>query len=314
VKNVSKLFTNFFGIIAVSAIMVCAFAACSDGGGGSDNEGPVNITVPRVEDLPEFPEGTRPATTISEVNSILSALAFSRTYDFVHERISETIDDIAGYRNNYSFTDKEDYDKKIKVSASLKSNVSMSRNFEDLFTFIYEYGADPMYYTNTFTTGDYYRVSGESKKKGILTQNITYGSVTIAAKSIFGEQRNSSENVQITKRGSVITGEANVNISENYQQALGFTVTASGKSVKIILDLKTTATASGNNTQFYWLLEGVWEDLPASVTAEVKYSGSLKVYGENNELLKTLPITSFAACEQALETLGIPPNFSILME
>jgi len=311
VKKASTFFTNLFGIIAVLAIMVCAFTACSDGGGSSDNETSVNITVPRVGDLPEFPLGTHPATTREEAESIISDLYYSRALKFIHYNINETVGHFGGNRYTYSFTN-DDRDNKIKVSASLKANVNMSESFKEFFSS--DYGVESLYWS-AFTTSDYVKVSGGvSKVKGILTQNYNRSDVSIAAKSILGKQRNFSENVQITQNGLGRTGKANVNFSENYQNASGFTVTASGNSVKIILDLKTTATASGNNTPFYWLWDEVWEHLPPSVTAAVKYSGSLKIFGEGNQLLIEVPITNYASCEQVLDTIGLPCDFCMLME
>jgi len=327
-KNTSKLFTNLFGIIAALAIIVYFFTACSDGGGGGDGSGggSTGITVPKVGELPAFPAGSNPATA-SNVDSILSALAHTRVLDSVYETIEEVVYDDAHHDDNYRFPDQEDHDKTVKVSASKETNERMSKNFKDFYSYLNYDDDDDAHdhsgiYGIRFTTSDYDKISEKSWKKGKTTKDISQGSVVIVEGATIEEQDNFSGSLQVTIPGYINppylppdasrpTVKANGNYSEKFQHASGYTVTTSEGSVKIILDLTIKASEDEKNADLF--REGGGgagygePELPNYPAPTVKYSGSLKVYGENNALLETVSvmINDYRTYAKALGTIGI---------
>ena len=299
-----KQVTFLVAALMVFAITLTAFfAGCGGGDSGSGgNNGSISITVPKVGDLPKIPEDANPAETVEDVDSILRALAQSSILRRIPGRMEEVIYDNTDHSREdryFFFTDKKDDDKTVIVSASGKRSYEISDNYRDY----YFYGR---YDDVRLTTSDYYRYSSESTMKGKtiddITKDITEENVTIIAGCTIGEQHNESENVSVTKAGTRENARGNYSGFYKSQYALGFTVKTSLGSVKVIVDLTYNASVSGSNA----LLDDV-----GSLMGEVymgraveQYSGSLKVYGKDDALLRTVLVTNRETFSQVQNLIG----------
>jgi len=312
-----KQVTFLVAALMVFAITLTAFFAGCGGGdsGGGGNNGSTSITVPKVEDLPAFPAGASPATTDTDEDSILAilaALAQSGAIQSVYECMNSVVDKYGNsdyYGKGFAFTDKKDDNNTIIVSASDKRSYKVTDN--------YHYG---WYNDKGFTTNDYERYSSESTREGKLIQDITRditrdieedeediediteGNVTIFAGCMIGERHDESEDVSVTKAGTIENARVRYSASDESQYALGFTVKTSLGSVKIILDVTYIGSISGSNA---------FVDDVGSLLYEMermgirRYSGSLNVYGKDDTLLKTVSITNEEKFRQVQDLIGI---------
>jgi hypothetical protein len=279
---------------AITLTVFCA-AGCSsddDSGGGT----PSGITVLKVGNLPEFPATASPATD-GNVGSILAMLAQSRVTRSINSSINEVISDYRYSDDDYSykFTDLENDDQTVKVSASRKkSEKTSSQYFEN-------YGG-AYYLGEMFKTSDYYRGSSESKRKGQVTKNITSGNVTIVAGSKIESLNSYSRDISVTKAGLLMEAQGKINGSGKEQGICGFTVVTSAGSIKVILDQTYTRSISASNLSLYEILaeEGRFNEHIVG-----KYSGSLKIYGKNNALLKTVTVNSFETLKEVQKMVGL---------
>jgi len=146
-----------------------------------------------------------------------------------------------------------------------------------------------------FTTSDYVQMSRERKMKGKVTGDIKGGDVTIATGSTIETQESTSENISVTTGGYITEAKVKVSASGKQQSSYGFTVTTPSGSAKVILDLTMAGSFSESNIPLSDMKEPRYP---------INYSGSLKVYGEDNKLLKTVTVNNEATYNQVLKMIG----------
>ena len=277
--------------LMVLTIALTAFFMAGCGNGDDDDSSGSgtlpDITAPRIGDLPAFPTDANPAETEAAADSILTELKQSYLIVNVYDRVLEVIRDSRS-GNNYNLKDLEDDEKTVKISASKKITAKESEGFKKIEDYDYDYDT-------LLNTNDYIRYSIESKIKGKVTTAITSENVIIVAGSTIEEQMSGSQNISVTTGGTIKEAKGKENTFLKFQQISGFTVTTPLGSVKIILDLTSTQSLSISNISIFDIFHTEFN---------MDYSGSLKVYGKDNVLLKTVPVTDKATYQQAQRLIG----------
>jgi len=280
--------------LMVLTIALTAFFAAGCGGGDDDSGGggtSSSVTVPKVGDLPAFPAGVNPAETEAAADSILAELEQSGLYRDVYDRMQEVVRDSRS-GNNYNLKDLEDDSNTVKVNASSKITAKQSEGFAEKL----DIEDGQVHYGASFNTNEYARYSMESKMKGKVMTDITSGNVTIAAGSTIEEQTSVSQDISVTKAGTIMEAKGKENASMKSQQISGFTLTTPLGDVKIISDLTRIRSHSVSNITIF--------DLIYNTEINENYTGSLKVYGKDNALLKTVTVTDYATYQQAQKLIG----------
>ena len=309
-----KKFCKLLGIAAIVMVMGFSMIACDDGSVTGDN----NDTGININNLPEFPSSSTPAGTKTVAETILAELKLSSVLDSIQEEIEEVVDENRPKRGTFSFSNRSLPNGFVKVSAGateneintggfipLSDNQKAIHDIEDAL-----YNTDPLDYTEfvrlnderrhleearegiQFTTGNRENWTYHENQRGELTKAKTEGGATVAQGSIYEMKYTESVNSTVTTAGYFETFRINITYSVKEQTTAALTVTTSSGSVKIILDMTAEWGGTGNNTDFSWE-NGTW-------TETEKYSGSLKVYGENNALLIDRQIVDRESLNEAL--------------
>ncbi|MCL2211928.1 MAG: hypothetical protein FWB95_08410 [Treponema sp.] len=318
-KNVCKL----FGIIAVIAVIGFSMTACKD---EPDTPDTPTETVVTVDTLPAFPTDSTPAGTKDAAEAILADLMETSILSSIWDEIDEVVDANKPKNGNFSFTNKSLHDGHVKVNASLTFNETNTGGFETLAAIEKEKNElfdewDELYESNPsdpklqeindeiailqneinaiqFAAGNKANFSYNQNYKGELIKAITVGSVTVAQGSIREMKYSGGSNTTVTEVGALEEFRANFNSSGKQQIIMGLTVTTSSGSVKIILDMNSEDSNTGNNVKLYG------DDENDTYTETEIYSGSLKVYGSNNTLLIDHKITDETSYWEVYDIIG----------
>jgi len=303
-RNLSK----FLGIIALAAVIVFGMAACDDGSDGGES-GP---RVPSVTSLPDFPSDSTPAASKQAAELVLAEMRETHALyqlreeisDFVWEYLEERFgDDWDNYK--YSFENQLNPEANIKVSASgsnsetatggFKKLNELHENFEgdiwddweDDYSEEYKAELDKI----RFAVNDREKYTGSERTKAEVTADKLIETVTIVKGSTFEEVESGSEEETVTKACTYETLDYNYNYSGGGKEqiVLGCTVTTSSGSIKIILGVTMEESYSYKNGES---------------KEKEKYSGSLKIYGANNEVLINHPINNWRDYDKAAKMIG----------
>jgi len=295
IKKFGNLIRVSLGIIALVAVIMVSMSACDDGsGGGTNNNGGSGLTVPDINSLPDFPAASTPAATKASAETILTELRQSYVLDNLEEEIWDvTRENRTG--NNYSFTNKSSPYGNVKVTASGTENVTatgglnilldIEKSIENLYN-DYDYDWDAIKRLEEqrdniqFARNDKSSGTGTVKSKGEVTRAMTNSDVTIAQGSIFEGQETVSTNITVATAGTYETFRISGTRKEKGQAVKAFTVTTPGGSVKIVINCTLEYSVSANN-----ILYADDYDYTIEVTETKKYSGFVKVYGDNNAVL-----------------------------
>jgi len=302
------------------------------GGGGGGDENGTGIKAPDVGELPEFPPGSNPATTRADAEAVLRELRQSPILDSIRDEIWEVyyeqpeIDDYDYdyHYSNFSFSNRSLPNGYVKVSANrtqnetntggFKTRADIDKTIYEIYNTIYEleenYPIDWDEIENLeeeldrliderdniqFAVGDRYNWTSDENIKGEVTRAKKEDGVTISQGSIFELPYGYYHNEAISRAGTYTTARFYTS-SEKYQDIRAFTVTTANGSIKIILDMTTEAIETGN-----------YEDNTYTYTVTETYSGSLKVYGNNNALLIDYPVKDWESWEMAEYMLSYDP-------
>jgi len=295
-KNTIKV----LGIIALAAIIGFSMIACKD---GDDGDGGV-INVPNVTDLPDFPAGSTPAASEATAKQILAVLKQSNVFGQLGEEAYDCIDNLRGDDHryeNYSFSNKSFTNEKLKLSASGNGNDTMTGGFKEMDDLYKNF--DGNYNDRNaaealiqFNVGDKDVYSYREWIKGEVTSAKTISGVTFASGSIFETSVSESGDMTVSTAGTSETMRINGSFSEKDQTVIGCTVSTTSGSIKIILDITGEESATGKNTN--------WNFSIGDVNDSEKYSGSLKVYGNNNALLIEQPVNNLSDYNKVEEMIG----------
>lgn len=301
-KNTFK----FLGIIALVVMMGFSMTACDT----SDSDGDDNTTlnVPKVSDLPAFPENSNPAQTAAQVDAILEDIKQSGIMEEFREEINNVVHESVAEKDEYGdyiwpdeHNIKDMVGNNVIVSSSGKTGEKYSNNAEKLM--IMDYKDMKEILAMNLTTKDYSRGFDDYVTKGKATKDIRYRNVTIANGSTFEIKERENYEMLVTKGGTVLEAKVKLTEVDEIQYAGGFTVTTSNGSVKIVLDITATWNATANNVSIMDLFDN--EDYYSLYNENEKYSGFLKVYGKDNALLKEVKVTNEETFGDAAELVGI---------
>ena len=305
-RNLSK----FLGIIALAAVIVFGMAACDDGSDKGDEPG---LRVPSVTALPEFSSGSTPATSKQAAELVLAemreTLALYELRDEINEFVWEYIEERFGDDDwsKYSFDNQPIPGANIKVSASDSESESVTGGYKKLDElrnkFEKDYGEDWNNEQDTyekyvaerdkiqFAAKDREKYTYQGRRKGEVTADKLIDTVTIVKGSTLERFWNDSEEETVTKACTYKTLDENYSGSGSgkEQTVIGCTVTTSIGSIKIVLGLTEEWSYSYKSGE---------------ETEKEKYSGSLKIYGANNEVLINHPINSWRDYDKAAVMIG----------
>jgi hypothetical protein len=312
---------NAIKLIGIALIAVIGFSmtACptdgGDGGGGS-----TNANVPGVNQLPDFPAGSTPATTKADAEAALAKLRQSTVMESLDDEAYDVLDEYrenSGNSNNYSFIDKSLPNGYVKVSYSVTGNTPRTGGFKayyDLQDTINALELEDDYMGNydeirrleeeqdaiQFANNDKDSSTYAYNQKAEVTRDKTEDGVTIAKGSMREFQDNISYNITVVTPGTLGTVRISGQQSIKQQAVKAYTITTSSGSVKIIFDVTMDFSYSVKNI--------LWgnndDDESGTSTMTSKYSGSLKVYGKNNALLIDHRINNNASYEMAMYMIG----------
>ena len=304
---------NFFGIIALAAVIVFSMAACGD---GSDNDsGSPSVKTPSLSGLPNFPSSSSPAASKSVAEQVLEDLQNSLALREVRRDIEDYIDDYVydeldgDWDKNFSFSNKAIPGAKLKLTASQKSSESLTGGFKALSNLSldpddfddwedYEDAYDALWTQINFSSNDKSKVPYQVKSKGEITSDKTIGNVTIASGSTFESLETGEYSGSVTKPGTTVTALFNLSYSVKDELAIGCTVTTPSGSVKIILSVSISYKGWKKDCTIIDWITG------PHYSGTDEYSGSLKVYGENNALLINHPVNKWDDYKTALTMIG----------
>jgi hypothetical protein len=292
------------GILSLALVFGFFFTSC--GGDDDDNPPPSvsGLTPPPVDKLPAIPTddgngGTIDAVTdTDDVDRLLSMISTSSIRNFIERAVQQAVDKFADPNNSgsYSFTNKfADYDNNsdaFTFTAERTSNSVLQISASELWTS-----------SGSPTAGNSHLQSVQNVKKVKLLSNIPKSTIEIISGSTYGFERKSPVNVTISSDNKV-TGSGSLTTV----YAVGFTVTTTdNKAAKIILDAKKDISATFENIDLSdistpdGISMNMVDESIDGVTKSSTYSGSLKVYGaDNNTPVKTINITDEDTYDKAL--------------
>jgi hypothetical protein len=256
---------KLLGLLSVLLIAGMMFAACSDGGGdGDEDNGPSPGSLPS---LPANDPSIAYVSTEAEARALLTTALRSilRSVDNMVEDLIE--DKISFTANGGSWNITNDTSiSGVKVSSkgSFTESDFMDDDWEPSKG---ENGRDS---SSNDTTVE---LTGNKEASGF----VIYSGSRVEQK----EQYSVSYNVtDISSSGLTIRMSG----SNDETTAYAMTVSSGGKGGKIILNARQSATLPDSSYTFT-----SYDDFP---DVPVKYSGSLTVYGEDDEELYKLPIAN----------------------
>jgi hypothetical protein len=274
-KNV--LLTGLIGALLIAGMML---TAC----GGDDDPG--GLPVPGPDDLPALPtdSGIAPVSTQAEATALLGSFtsgvaSLRRQVENLAEQNGDETETETSYR--YVWDIKDD----TSISGlKINSNGSVVEKWM---------GDDDIPKAN-----DYTEASDDSNTTIEFIGDKSVSGGTIYEGSRTAEKVAEFERVTFKKVDMLsMSGTINVNASVNESYAYGLTVSYNGKSGKIILD----ATLAGSlNKDIDIFSEDDYPDMAITLT----YSGSLVVYGADNEEVYREDITDKDEFEDVFKYFG----------
>jgi|GEM_PF-2577967 len=299
-----KNFCKLFGIIAIIAVIGFTMTACNDGGKDDEKDGDNKENgdngVITVSQLPEFPSGSNPAVTKEAAQAVLAELKENQSLDsIIRDGINEVIDEYSSEysdeKGNTSFSNKSSKDGSVKV-------ISFSQIYDETtctggFETIKGYWGTEDYKNVQFAVGDKGIWSNNLNIKGEFSNNKTEDGITIVKGSIYEYKFSDNNSRTVTTAGTYNNCKVDRTESEKYYEIFAFTVITSKGSVKVIIDWNCEWSRIGKDVGYFFSEDDVY-------TETVKYSGSLKVYGNNNTLLIECEITNEESFFEAWEMIG----------
>ncbi|MDR0450680.1 MAG: hypothetical protein LBH26_05395 [Treponema sp.] len=262
--------TEFFGFLLIAGMI---FTACPMDSGGDGGR-------PKPEDLPELPDGINYVASQTEAMALLNELrpGFSAIGNQVEDLIKtagkETAD---GYSwkiaNDTSISD-------LYINSEGRPRLeSQPANFMDAG--YVPQGGD--YVKNSFTMNTTVEFTAD---------RTTSGAVVYKGSSARVGQLSSSR-VELKETEALISIALTLGISDNKSEFYSLTASHNQKGGKIILETDARGSLNADLT-----IDLPWDgNMPE---LELARSGSLKVFGADNELLYELPITDITSYERAL--------------
>jgi hypothetical protein len=278
-------------VLMVAGILLAAglvFTACSsdDNGGG--------VYVPAPGDLPVLPDdGPSYVTSEEDAVALLNALKSIGLYT-IRYNVEDLIYD-AGQEINDGYTWSITDDTTIEgLKVNSQGSETEGGRLLDLFwgesSFIPE-------------KGDYAEESEKYSTTIEFTADKTVPGVTVYANSRIDEKSDDYYKITITAIDlATFSGTINLNASESSSYGYGFTVSSGGIGGKIIFEasvkgsVKRDIQVAGNFDP-----DDMFEDL----SENIRYSGSLKVYGADDALVYTKIITNEDEFDDLADYFGI---------
>jgi hypothetical protein len=232
---------------------------------------------PLPGDLPNLPAGIAYVANATEARALLAALkpGFGLMMDEVEDLILETVGDVSGI-GGWDFTDTTSI-----TGLTITSNRSITTDPDNFFG----YGWD-------FEVGQIGTMVSNEETITDVTANKTASGVVVYEGSKVVEKGNFTVRYDIL--GLLDSGlKMRINGSGEESAIYTLAVSNNGKGGKIILNVHLNG--SFNNVE--WTFAGGDGDL---LKFPYTYSGSLKVYGANDQVQYTLNITNEATYQQAM--------------
>jgi len=295
---------SLMGILAFLVIGGIAVVGC-DNGSTSDNNEP-SLKIPSVTQLPDFPVGSQPAATKADAEQVLKELRQTMAIQKLNGEIDDFIEDYRGeewWVKGYNFTNISIPDANVKVSASGKGEVISTGGFKvlsDLYDSFNDGDWEDFEKERSqiqFKVGDKELDNGQTRIKGEITADKAIDGVIFANGSTFEEIIDWLDDITaVVKAGTIETMRYNGVEAEKWQIAIGYTVTTSSGSIKIVLGMIAETSYSAKNTDWWWEL-GEFEN-------KEKCTGSLKIYGNSNNILIDHPINNWSDSRATMEMIG----------
>jgi hypothetical protein len=266
------------GLLSVLLIACMMFSACpmdsgdDDGGGGT-----------KPEDLPDLPSGTPYAANETEAKALLGDLkpGFLAVEGQVESLIRGTPPTETENSSSVKITDNTSI-------TGLKINYEGSETFKAVPENFMNEG-----YEDIAKAGDYMEGSETENYTIEFTADKSESGAVVYKGSSIGREESGSMRIVLKALSGPMSGTITVSGSQKSSIVYSLTASAGGKGGKIILEAAVEGSFDTDfNVDASW--DGDMPDVPAS------YSGSLKVFGADDEVKYELSITNAATYQQAL--------------
>jgi hypothetical protein len=274
----TRMKKNF--VLMAAGILLAAglvFTACS-----SDDPGGEAAYVPAPGDLPDLPDDGPSYVTSENAKTLLDGLYSSGLYTIRNNVENLTYD--AGQETNDGYT--WDITDNTTLKGLKVNSQGSSTEVGKLIDFFW--GED---FFNP-EKGDYMEESENHSTTIEFIEDKITSRDTIYAKSRIDEQGDYYYKVTMTEfYPENRSGTANMNTSKSSSYGYGFTVSHGGIGGKIIFEASVQGSIKRDNIQVDYKF-GPTDYYEEDLSRNSKYSGSLKVYGAEDELVYTEIITS----------------------
>ncbi|MDR2521661.1 MAG: hypothetical protein LBC72_03790 [Spirochaetaceae bacterium] len=286
-KNKNALALNRSGgkmALAVLAIplLVLVLCGCPDELKGADMSG--GLAVPKPDALPPLPNVARAVETAA------GAEAFLLSFHDITYAAGLAIKSVIDAKSRAS----EIYDVKNVEKGGF--HISASRT---------ETKASNAAALPVFNQGDYTKSTEKKNSKAALIKDMTdFNLITILKNSSFESLEEFSKDMTVTTGGGIATVQYKGAISGTKQYVLAFSaVNADGEGAKIVLDARRTVSApfSGVGTRdLLPIIMYIQQGVGTAENTKERFSGSLAVYGANDERLYEIQIADKLSYNEAI--------------
>jgi hypothetical protein len=265
------------GLVSALLIAVLLFAACSDGGGSS------GLSTPKPGDLPALPSeesGITPVTQ-DDVAALLTGLKSG---------VLTLRGQVESLIKQKATTDKWE----VKDTTSLPGlSINASGSVAEKSTVDWD---NPK-------AGNYMEKSENYNASINFTDNKSVGGVTVYKGSSIAEEIGYSGRITLKSLAAEKIG-VNLNGTMKESYAYGLTVSYNGKSGKIVLEARLTASANKDEEFDPSVFEDFDNFNPYNLLTP-KYSGSLQVFGADDKVLYQEDITNASEYAAVLGYFGL---------
>jgi len=306
-------------ILAIMALVV-SLGGCDNGTTDVDKKGK-GPSTPTLDNLPDFPVGSNPGTEGS-VDDILDELANSGILSSLTYKADNLLWDRKWDLDDHKGKDDtiiiSDYEKEgFILNGRFSSDMQMSKNIEEIFYLVMSSMSfdfdDDFSMTDldentikelmkiSLKTSDYLRESRNETMWWETTEDNVRNSVKVLEGFSYSEVNSDESKTSVAQAGNFTIAKLNFSESDVSSVAAGLTVNTSKGSAKIIFNMKSTFSMTVKNIS----LEDLFEENFDEDDFKLSYSGSLKVYGSGDSLVKEVTIKDSQTAKDALTLLGL---------